>query len=539
MLGESSGGSICRADCRFLGIGSRLQGRAFCLCVAGGPWVIERCAISISPLPRPATAGDPLAPDGAPAIDDRRALSPCRWDHLVCLHQEVHGEAADIKVLDSLAQMSSNDELLGGKSGMWGWGRCDEVVGILVVSQAQLVVCRSDLSGGVRLTDKCNVMLEDCHVADTGSRDWPNVDGIAFDGSAVGVLKRCLFTNHSRAAVAVCGDGEIEAVVDTCEFVGNSGSILHADYYDASPWRIRTSVNLKLLRSLILDGLSLWRGDRLAPTRPSLCPLCRLTALLALLFLLGAASGNPSSVVCMGRFLVGEVTEEDNFICDTIPRSFIREGCGGFSGVHLATGNVSRAAAMRGADCASFLPFAHLGDAGIFRGCDIARAQYLATNLNYSLADFEKVSQHPDDGAKEQAGEVEEEDEDEDESSEIDEEGLAGFQAPTGARGPTESRGARSVFGGGKHAQVNHSDEQEEDSEARERARLKAIEDAEIDMDHFKRLVRHGHNISGTGAELAELLGIEPLEDSGSQQEAQTNKSQVLAALFPRECHVP
>jgi len=288
MLGESSGGSICRADCRFLGIGSRLQGRAFCLCVAGGPWVIERCAISVSPLPRTATAGDPRAPDGAPTTDDRRALSPGRWEHLVRLHQEVRGEAADNKVLDSLAQMSSNDELHGGKSGVWGWGRCDEMVGILVVSQAQLVVCRSDLSGGVRLTDKCNVMLEDCHVADTGSRDSPNVDGIAFDGSAVGVLRRCLFTNHSRAAVAVCGDGEIEAVVDMCEFVGNTGSILHADYYDASPWRIRTSVNLKLLRCLIRDGLSLWRGDRLAPTHPSLCPLRRLTAVRPLLFLLSS-----------------------------------------------------------------------------------------------------------------------------------------------------------------------------------------------------------------------------------------------------------
>ena len=139
---------------------------------------------------------------------------------------------------------------------------------MLVVCQAQLVVYRSELSGGVRLTDECDAMLEDCHVTDTGSRATPNVDGIAFDGSAVGLLRRCLFTNHSRAAVAVCGEGAIEAVVDMCEFAGNSGSILHADYNEEGVWRIRTDVNLKLLRCLIRDGLSLWRGDRCARQTP-------------------------------------------------------------------------------------------------------------------------------------------------------------------------------------------------------------------------------------------------------------------------------
>ena len=43
---------------------------------------------------------------------------------------------------------------------------------------------------------------------------------------------------------------------------------------------------------------------------------------------------------------------------------------------------------------------------------------------------------------------------------------------------------------------------------------MRAVEEAELDMDHFKRLVRRGHNISGTGAELAELLGIDSMPDS-------------------------
>ena len=117
----------------------------------------------------------------------------------------------------------------------------------------------------------------------------------------------------------------------------------------------------------------------------------------------------------MGRFLVGEVTEEDNFICDTIPRSFIREGCGGFSGVHLATANVSRAAALRGTDCASFLPFSHLGDAGLVPSGGVAQAQYLATNFQYTLADFAPLaSQHADDDAREQAAQGTDGDEDED-----------------------------------------------------------------------------------------------------------------------------
>ena len=272
MLGQSSGGTLCRADCRFLGAGSRLHGRGFCLCVAGGPWVIERCAVSASPLPAAVPTGDAGTGDvgsacGAVPADDK--LRPGRWDHLESLLHTVRGQATGNALLHSLDQWSANTELLGGKpADAWGWGRCGEVVCMLVVCQAQLVVYRSELSGGVRLTDECDAMLEDCHVTDTGSRATPNVDGIAFDGSAVGLLRRCLFTNHSRAAVAVCGEGAIEAVVDTCEFAGNSGSILHADYNDEGVWRIRTDVNLKLLRCLIRDGLSLWRGDRCARQTP-------------------------------------------------------------------------------------------------------------------------------------------------------------------------------------------------------------------------------------------------------------------------------
>ncbi len=293
MLGQLSGGTLCRADCRFLGAGSRLHGRGFCLCVAGGPWVLERCAVSASPragdmptsdpgtAPPPDAACPHGAPHGAAPADDK--LRPGRRDHLEILLQTVRGRATGNTLLDSLDQLSANDEQLRGKpTDAWGWGRCGEVVCILVVCQAQLVVYRSELSGGVRLTDECDAMLEDCHVADTGSRAAPNVDGIAFDGSAVGLLRRCLFTNHSRAAVAVCGEGAIEAVVDTCEFVGNSGSILHADYNDESMWRIRTNVNLKLLRCLIRDGLSLWRGDRCAPAHsPLRLALPRLLSLLS------------------------------------------------------------------------------------------------------------------------------------------------------------------------------------------------------------------------------------------------------------------
>ena len=61
---------------------------------------------------------------------------------------------------------------------------------------------------------------------------------------------------------------------------------------------------------------------------------------------------------------MGDVTEEDNLIDDRIPRAFIRAGCGGFSGVEFARGNVSRAAAMRGSDVPPFLPFALPGESG-------------------------------------------------------------------------------------------------------------------------------------------------------------------------------
>ena len=47
----------------------------------------------------------------------------------------------------------------------------------------------------------------------------------------------------------------------------------------------------------------------------------------------------------------------------------------------------------------------------------------------------------------------------------------------------------RSVFGGELDTAAAASEE-EEDEEELERARLRALEEAEIDMDHFKRLVR-------------------------------------------------
>ena len=60
------------------------------------------------------------------------------------------------------------------------------------------------------------------------------------------------------------------------------------------------------------------------------------------------------------------MTEEDNLIDDRIPRAFIRAGCGGFSGVEFARGNVSRAAAMRGSDVPPFLPFALPGTSQVY-----------------------------------------------------------------------------------------------------------------------------------------------------------------------------
>jgi hypothetical protein len=38
-------------------------------------------------------------------------------------------------------------------------------------------------------------------------------------------------------------------------------------------------------------------------------------------------------------------------------------------------------------------------------------------------------------------------------------------------------------------------------------------------MHHTHRLVRRGHNISGTGAELAELLGIDSLSHTSDEEE--------------------
>jgi hypothetical protein len=113
--------------------------------------------------------------------------------------------------------------------------------------------------------------------------------------------------------------------------------------------------------------------------------------------------------------VVGDVTETDNLIDDRIPRSFIREGCGGFSGPHLACvkRNISRAAALRGADCASFLPICYLAP-GIIGAADMAIGQYLAVNFETAQAEFEKGAQGQ--GEAERDGREEEGSDDEDDS---------------------------------------------------------------------------------------------------------------------------
>jgi hypothetical protein len=68
------------------------------------------------------------------------------------------------------------------------------------------------------------VMLEDCHIADTGGEGAEFVDGISVHASSSALLRRCLFTNNSRAAIGICGEGKVSAEVDLCEFFGNIGT---------------------------------------------------------------------------------------------------------------------------------------------------------------------------------------------------------------------------------------------------------------------------------------------------------------------------
>jgi len=206
-----------------------------------------------------------------------------------------------------------------------------------------------------------------------------------------------------------------------------------------------------------------------------------------------------------------DVEEVDNFIDDRIPRSFIREGCGGYSGPHLATHNISRSAALRGADCPSFLPSPYPG-LGLVGSGSMSYGQYLATNFDVGPADF--ASEDDEDQGAVAREQEDSEAEDLDSKPSSDDQDLLGFQG--GGKGADTKGGQRrnSVFGRGLYAQVLEPSSEEQDSEERERVRRKAMEDAEIDMDHFKSLIKRGHNISGTGAELADLLGVDSLADS-------------------------
>lgn len=216
---------------------------------------------------------------------------------------------------------------------------------------------------------------------------------------------------------------------------------------------------------------------------------------------------------------MGDVDEEDNLIDDTIPRSFIRAGCGGFSGPHLAStsNNISRAAAMRGADCPSFLPVA-VPDAGICGAGAALRGQYLASNFNLSRADFADAHDSSASSDSEQDS-MDDSEQAEQHTSASSDDRSGGAQGPArdllagsaaGVSGPARQPGERSaVFGGEIQSHVDDRQRgYEEEEEAEERARLRAVEEAELDLDHVKRLIRRGHNITGTGAELAELLGI-------------------------------
>lgn len=209
----------------------------------------------------------------------------------------------------------------------------------------------------------------------------------------------------------------------------------HADYAEDVPFRIRKLASLTLAHSIIRDGKSLWRGD---------------------------------------RFLVGDVNEKDNLIDDRIPRSFIREGCGGWSGPHFANENISRAAALRGTDVPSFLPISAPGP-GLVGSCGMEVGQYLAVNFEMSLRDFEaEVPDEKDEPQQADTGKENEEQDSYDEPSESDPQESNENDVFGTPKLPTQSaRQRRSVFGAGMQEEADDSEEEEEDSEDRERARLR------------------------------------------------------------------
>jgi hypothetical protein len=363
-LAAGSGGTLSRADCRLVSVHPLpctssslpdLEGSS-CLCVAGGPWVLDRCCISLLSLAPPPVSADrtgsgtkasaaagpmaaaapaasgqgpyshfmpamqftgrmdgwcfkrgylglgyywdgplqdapatlPLAPPGAPqsaggdASCGWPALRPSSIDYFLALSERARSmECGEGRQGEQEAGASTSgawnengqDERVAGldASGAGaGWRRAAAMV---VTAAGEVVVYRSEVSGGVVLRDECEVLMEDCHIADTGSclcegacTPSAHGDGISFDGSAAGLLRRCLLTNNSRACVGICGEGPVKAVLEMCEFAGNAGSILHADYAQERPRRIRPC-SLAVRRCIIRDGLSLWRGDRYAPWR--------------------------------------------------------------------------------------------------------------------------------------------------------------------------------------------------------------------------------------------------------------------------------
>ena len=348
----SSGGTLCRADCRFIGIGTILRGRGFCMCVVGGPWIFERCAVSASPFPCPPTASCPTGQAVkshlpiAPALPDMQdpeavrrlgeaqgflaaacfggvksgwcfkkgrfgvgyywdslsrpslaqsALSaftsvayssvrhtsplfrPGASDYYEALHLRVYNctvpKEYHMHVQPQAASSATAQEHDGQESLGWACTASKGVVAMMVVGDAEVVGYRSHFSGGLYLADECEVMVEDCHLADTGVHGSELVDAISLDDSSSVIARRCIFTDNSRACVAFCGEGDITALIDMCEFVGNAGAILHADYAEEELGRIRTRASLHLSNCIIRDGASLWRGDRyvFSCVEPLLC----------------------------------------------------------------------------------------------------------------------------------------------------------------------------------------------------------------------------------------------------------------------------
>jgi len=329
-LDPGSGGTLCRADCRFVAAAAATAipdpTWRVCFRVAGGPWVLERCAISLLAPPANSTefaadaaAGDssadadaaapaqhrhfeaalqfagkragwcfkrgrlglgyywdgppgsapPPRPAQASAAGRRRSecLRPSAVDYFTWMQERVRAsmhaasEAPECAAPGATRAPAAFGEVSAGEGPL-------RVAAMLVSGEAELVVYRSVVSGGLRLTDECEVLLEDSHLTDTGGGRgaWRRVDGISFDGAAAGLLRRCLLTNHSRAAVGICGEGKVKAELEMCEFVGNAGCILHADYPDEFPWRFRPA-SLSLRRCIIRDGSALWRGDRSLSSR--------------------------------------------------------------------------------------------------------------------------------------------------------------------------------------------------------------------------------------------------------------------------------